>query len=164
MKDPLRKVRTLNEVLEWRRRLREHTRSLAVTNGCFDLLHRGHAQYLYEASGKADELLVLVNSDDSVRRVKGPGRPIIGEADRVFMLASLEAVRAVVVFDTMDCTRQLQSLKPDVYVKGGDYTTETLVQKEYKLLVAMGCRIELIPPVPGMSTTALVERIQTTGT
>ena len=162
MKNPAEKILRLNEALSWRKELRGKSCSLAVTNGCFDILHRGHASYLYEASLKADSLLVLVNSDASVRRVKGENRPIIDEDDRAYMLASLESVSAVVLFDTTDCTGQLQALEPDVYVKGGDYTPETLVQEEYKLLKAMGVRIELIPPVAGLSTSALIERILAT--
>lgn len=160
MANPVDKIISLSAALSWRQRLEHDKQTMAVTNGCFDIMHRGHAQYLYEAAQKADALLVLVNSDASVRAVKGEGRPILPESDRAYMLASLEAVTAVVVFDTENCTSQLRSLKPDVYVKGGDYRPETLVQDEYRLLQSMGCRVELIPPVPGVSTTEIISRIQ----
>ena len=160
IQSPLQKIMDWRQVLAWRNEMAETGNEVAVTNGCFDILHRGHAEYLYEARRKADKLLVLVNSDSSLKEVKGPTRPIIEEASRVYVLASLTAVDAVNIFSTLDCTEQLQQLKPDVYVKGGDYTEKTLVRAEYKLLRSMGTRIELIPPVEGLSTSAIIDRIR----
>ena len=160
MQDPVRKVMALETALQWRETLAEGGRTLAVTNGCFDLLHRGHVEYLNRARNEADALLVLVNSDASIRTVKGAGRPIINQDDRVYMLASLESTDAVVLFDTEHCTGLLGRIRPDVYVKGGDYTEETLVQEEYRLLKQMGCRVALLGLVEGMSTTDIIRRIR----
>ncbi|MCF7855745.1 MAG: adenylyltransferase/cytidyltransferase family protein [Candidatus Pacebacteria bacterium] len=160
MRDPKGKLMTLEEALEWRRVVAEAGHLTAVTNGCFDLLHRGHVEYLNRARAEADVLLVLVNTDASIEKVKGAGRPIVRQDDRVYMLASLESVDGVVLFDTEHCTDLLEKLTPDVYVKGGDYTEETLVQEEFRLLKRMGCRIALLGFVDGMSTTDIIRRIR----
>lgn len=154
---------TLDTVLEWRNELRRAHVTLGVTNGCFDLLHRGHADYLAKARLACDRLLVLVNSDDSIRQVKGPTRPIVQEDDRVYMLGALECVDAVLTFTSKHCTDLFERIKPDVYIKGGDYTEETLVREEYLLLKSLGVEFVFIPFVPGLSTTGMIERIQTLG-
>lgn len=156
---PDKKILSWEETLERRGQLREAGKVIAVTNGCFDLFHRGHAEYLYHARQKADALLILLNSDSSVREVKGPHRPLIDEYSRAYLLASLEAVDIVTIFSSSTCLSQLRELQPEVYVKGGDYKEETLVQEEYHLLRSMGAKIELIPAVKGLSTTTLLERI-----
>lgn len=160
LKAPEQKILPWQKVLQWRSQLQRQGKELAVTNGCFDLLHRGHAEYLYYARQKADALLILLNSDSSVRAVKGAGRPIIDEYSRAYLLASLEAVDIVTIFSTHTCLTQLSELQPEVYVKGGDYKEETLVQEEYRLLQKIGSRIELIPAVKGISTTALADKIR----
>ena len=113
---------------EWRRGLRASGAKLVVTNGCFDLLHLGHVTYLETARGQGDVLLVGVNGDDSVRKLKGPGRPVNTEGDRAAVLAGLESVTAVFVFREPEATEFLRMAEPDVYVKGGDYTLDTLNQ------------------------------------
>lgn len=160
MRQPQSKIKPLADVIAWRREVRAAGRMLAVTNGCFDLLHRGHVEYLNRARAEADCLLVLANSDSSIRLVKGPGRPVIRERDRAYMLASLECVDVVSMFNTRHCTDLLAEIRPDVYVKGGDYTEETLVQEEYRLLKEMGCRIALLGLVDGVSTTDLIHKIR----
>ncbi|MDT8391749.1 MAG: adenylyltransferase/cytidyltransferase family protein [Lentisphaeria bacterium] len=160
-RQPETKHLTFDEALEWRRKLGRDKARLGVTNGCFDLLHRGHADYLAKARLACDRLLVLVNSDDSIRQVKGPGRPVVHEDDRVYMLGALECVDAVVMFTSKHCTDLFERIKPDVYIKGGDYTEETLVREEYLLLKSLGVEFVFIPFVPGLSTTGLIERIQT---
>jgi D-beta-D-heptose 7-phosphate kinase/D-beta-D-heptose 1-phosphate adenosyltransferase len=154
------KVMSLEEAIEWQVKLISQGKSVGITNGCFDLLHRGHVEYLNQAATNVDALLVLVNSDASIRCVKGPGRPVINQDDRVYMLASLECVAAVVMFESSDCTDIFRRLRPQVYVKGGDYTEETLVRDEYHLLKSMGCRFVFIPFVDGLSTTDIIKRIQ----
>lgn len=157
---PAGKVMPLEGVLLWRRMLRASGQRLGVTNGCYDLLHRGHAEYLAKARQACDQLLVLINSDASIRAVKGPGRPIVCEDDRVYMLASLECVDAVLVFAATHCTDLFRQIVPDVYIKGGDYTEETLVREEYLLLKSQGVEFVFVPFVQGLSTTSTIQRIR----
>lgn len=163
MHTPLDKVMTLEQAAEWRRGLRTGGQRLVLTNGCFDLLHRGHVQYLNDARALGDALLVAVNTDVSISALKGPGRPVIAEADRVYLLASLEAVDAVVPFGSPASTNVcplLSAIRPDLYVKGGGYTVDTINQEERRLLDSLGVRIALLPLVPGISTTELLRRIR----
>lgn len=153
-----RKIMTLSEAAEWRAELRTLGKKLALTNGCFDLLHRGHAEYLLAARESADALIVLLNSDESIRRLKGPSRPICTETDRAFMLACFEFIDAVVVFGSERCDGEIATIAPDVYVKGGDYTVEKLDPGERSALSGCGAEIRFIPFVPGCSTTALIEK------
>ncbi len=152
------KIMTLSRAAEWRAGLRKNGRKLALTNGCFDLLHRGHAEYLIAARESADALVILLNSDASIRRLKGPSRPVCAEADRAFLLACLEFIDAVVVFDSERCDREIAAIAPDVYVKGGDYTVEKLDPGERSAILGCGAAIRFIPFVPGYSTTALIEK------
>lgn len=145
---------------QWRRAQSEAGRRVVVTNGCFDILHAGHVTYLEAARALGDVLLVGLNSDTSVRRLKGPTRPINPETDRALVLAALESVSAVCVFQEPDATRFLSVARPDVYVKGGDYTLETLNQEERRVVEAAGGRIVLLPLLPGRSTTNLLQKLQ----
>src|SRR6185436_387277 len=111
---------------EWRKKLREQRQRLVVTNGCFDLLHAGHVSYLEAARNCGDALLVGLNGDASVRSLKGEGRPLNPETDRAVVLAALANVDAVCVFPEIRATRFLELARPDVYVKGGDYTLDTM--------------------------------------
>ena len=151
---------TLDQAVAWRQGLRQQGLRLAVTNGCFDLLHRGHAEYLARARECADALLVAVNSDASVKALKGPSRPVVAEGDRAFLLASLEAVDAVVVFPTVKPLEVFRCVVPDVYVKGGDYTVDTIDREECVLLQSLGCEFRFIPFVPGLSTTSTISRVR----
>lgn len=157
-RDPQSKIMTLEQALKWREALRVSGKTLTVTNGCFDLLHRGHAEYLLKAASLANKLLLLVNSDASVRALKGPSRPVNGEADRAYLLACLSFVDAVVIFDGKRCTRELETLTPNVYAKGGDYTLDSLDEEERAALLAAKSRIVFIPFVPGYSTTQTLEK------
>lgn len=143
----------------WRESVRRAGKRLVVTNGCFDLLHAGHVTYLEAARHEGDALLVGVNADESVRDLKGPGRPINSEADRALVLAALQSVDAVFVFGGRDATGFLRATQPDVYVKGGDYTLETINQDERRLLEGSGARLVLLGHVPGKSTTKLLEKM-----
>jgi D-beta-D-heptose 7-phosphate kinase/D-beta-D-heptose 1-phosphate adenosyltransferase len=160
---PEEKIRTEEDALDWRRRCREAGVKVVITNGCFDLLHRGHADYLSKARQEGDALLILMNSDSSVQALKGPNRPIIPEHDRAYMLAALHCIDTVLVFADADAVRLLAALQPDIYVKGGDYTVETINQDERRLLDSLGADIRFIPFVPGYSTTLLLDRIQSLG-
>ena len=150
---------TVAEAQKWRDALREAGRKLVVTNGCFDIMHRGHAAYLREARLAGDALLVLINSDASVRRLKGEKRPVVGEKDRAYMLCSLASVDRVVIFDRLRCDRELAAIAPDVYVKGGDYTLDKLDPDERAVLEQAGIKIVFKPFIPGFSTTTLIQRI-----
>jgi rfaE bifunctional protein nucleotidyltransferase chain/domain len=151
---------SLAEAAEWCRSLRERGAKVAVTNGVFDLLHRGHAQYLFAARQCADALLVAVNSDDSVKRIKGPERPVVGEQDRLFLVASLEAVDAVVVFSGAKPLDVFRTIVPDVYVKGGDYDESTIDREEHAILKKQGVRFCFIPFVQGRSTTSTIAKVK----
>lgn len=157
--DPAARVMDLETALRYREKLRNEGKKLVVTNGCFDLLHRGHASYLAAARELGDALLVLVNSDASVRALKGPSRPVVDEYSRAFLLASLRAVDAAVVFDGSRCDRELAVLKPDLYVKAGDYTLEKLDPIERAALEAAGTEIVFMPFVAGFSTTGTLKKI-----
>jgi rfaE bifunctional protein nucleotidyltransferase chain/domain len=143
----------------WREKVRAEGRKLVVTNGCFDLLHAGHVTYLEGARNEGNLLLIGLNGDDGVRSLKGAGRPINCEADRAVVLAALECVSAVCIFPEVRAIDFLRLAQPDIYVKGGDYTLETLNQEERKVVEAAGGRIVFIPFVPGKSTTGLIEKI-----
>ena len=143
----------------WRERLRLEGKRLVVTNGCFDLLHAGHVTYLEAARNQGDALLVGVNSDAAVRELKGPGRPINSESDRALVLAALAAVDAVAIFHERDAVHFLATVQPDIYVKGGDYTIDTINQDERSLIEHHGGKVVLLGHVPGKSTTALIEKL-----
>jgi D-beta-D-heptose 7-phosphate kinase / D-beta-D-heptose 1-phosphate adenosyltransferase len=129
---------------------------ITFTNGCFDLLHIGHITLLESARREGDRLVVGINSDRSVRELKGETRPIVGERERAHILASLSAVDAVVIFDEPTPLKVIQALRPDVIVKGGDYNAETVVGA--KELRAWGGRVKIVPTVEGFSTTNLIAK------
>lgn len=144
---------------QWRKAFRASGKTLVVTNGCFDILHPGHVTYLEAARNLGDALLVGVNGDDATRQLKGPGRPVNSQDDRATVLAALESVSAVCIFLEKTATRFLECAQPDVYVKGGDYTPDTLNQDERRAVETAGGTIKIIPFVPGKSTTAILEKI-----
>jgi D-beta-D-heptose 7-phosphate kinase/D-beta-D-heptose 1-phosphate adenosyltransferase len=129
---------------------------IAFTNGCFDVLHRGHVEYLAHARSLADHLVVAVNTDDSVRRLKGPGRPLNPVEDRAIVLAALESVDYVTIFDEDTPRELIAELLPDVLVKGADYAIEQVVGAAE--VVAAGGEVVLAPLVAGRSTTDLIRR------
>jgi rfaE bifunctional protein nucleotidyltransferase chain/domain len=143
----------------WRQSLRATGKRLVVTNGCFDILHLGHVTYLENARNFGDALLIGVNSDAAVRGLKGAGRPVNFETDRESVLAALQSVDGVCIFKDTAATRFLVAAQPDIYVKGGDYTLETLNQEERRALESVGGKIILVPFVPGKSTSGLLEKI-----
>jgi len=153
------KILSAPALARWRDGLRRAGKKLVVTNGCFDLLHVGHVTYLEQASRQGDALLVGVTNDAGVRALKGAGRPLNTAEDRAAVLAALQSVDAVHIFPELDARAFLKSIEPDVYVKGGDYTLETINQDERRLLEELGVKIVLLPAVPGKSTSALLEKI-----
>jgi rfaE bifunctional protein nucleotidyltransferase chain/domain len=153
------KIISWDNLPAWRKSLRASGRKLVVTNGCFDLLHVGHVTYLETARQHGDALLIGVNGDAAVRELKGPDRPVNNEADRAAVLAALESVDGVCIFAEPTATRFLSIAQPDIYVKGGDYTLDTLNKDERKTVEQTGGGIVIIPFVPGKSTTALLAKI-----
>lgn len=147
-------------VEELARNLRGAGRSIVATGGCFDIVHAGHVATLQAARRLGDTLVVLLNSDASVRRLKGPHRPIVGELDRARVLQSLDCVTAVVVFDEDDPRRVLAELRPDVWVKGGDYGGTLLLESD--VVTEHGGSIVFVPYLTGRSTTSIIERARTT--
>jgi D-beta-D-heptose 7-phosphate kinase/D-beta-D-heptose 1-phosphate adenosyltransferase len=130
---------------------------VVFTNGCFDLLHAGHVKYLQKARGLGDLLVLGLNSDASVRRLKGEKRPLIGEDERAHILAALDCIDYVVLFDQDTPLELITALKPLILAKGGDYTAEGVVGKE--VVEAYGGRVELVTFVDGKSTTNIIERV-----
>jgi rfaE bifunctional protein nucleotidyltransferase chain/domain len=154
-------ILTLDEVSAFRAKLRKEGRMVVATNGCFDLLHVGHLRYLTEARAFGDFLWVGLNGDASVSNLKGPNRPIVPQADRAELLAAWRIVDAVTIFPDVRATAFLRAVQPDIYVKGGDYTPESLNPEEAAALRECGARIEIVHQVPGKSTTSLVAKMQT---
>ncbi len=144
---------------QWREDLRKAGKRLVVTNGCFDILHAGHVAYLENARNQGDALLVGITSDAGTRQLKGPNRPVNVEEDRAAVLAALESIDGVFVFPETTAVNFLTSVKPDIYVKGGDYTIDTINQEERRLVEKMGGKILILPGVPGRSTTSVLEKI-----
>ena len=154
------KIVSLEQLPAWREALREAGQRLVATNGCFDLLHAGHVTYLEQAATLGDVLLIGCNGDESVRQLKGPSRPLNSEADRALVLAALESVGAVAVFPEKRADNLLRLAKPDIYVKGGDYTPETLDADERAVVESGGGEVVIIPFVSGKSTTSIIERMK----
>ena len=153
------KIIAWDKLPEWRKQFCAGGKKLVVTNGVFDILHLGHVTYLETARHFGDALLVGVNGDAATRELKGAGRPVNSENDRAAILAALENVSAVCIFPEKTMTKFLATAQPDIYVKGGDYTLETLNQDERRAVETAGGKIKIIPFVPGKSTTALLEKI-----
>lgn len=137
---------------------RFQNRKIVFTNGCFDLLHKGHIDYLSKARDLGDVLIIGLNTDDSVRRLKGDGRPLQNETTRAMILGSLRFVEAVCLFDEDTPHDLIDAIKPDVLVKGGDYTEDTIVGAD--IVKASGGVVVTIPLTPGHSTSGLIERLK----
>ena len=155
--DPTSKVLARHEAAAWRAKAGH----VVFTNGVFDLLHSGHVDLLCTARRLGDALIVGVNSDDSVRRIKGPDRPVFTIAERVHLLAALECVSAVTVFDEDTPQELIRELRPNVLVKGGDYTVETMVGATD--VIGWGGKAVVVPLRPGQSTTRIIERLRNRG-
>lgn len=138
--------------------LQQQGKTVAFTNGCFDILHAGHVTYLRQAAKLADALVVGLNSDASVRRLKGPTRPVNAQDDRALVLASLRSVDYVCIFDEDTPYELVKAVQPDVLVKGGDYLIEQIVGAD--IVTARGGRVLSLPFVEGKSTTAIIERMK----
>ena len=142
------------EIQKWR----AANKKVIFTNGCFDLLHVGHLRTFNEAKKLGDLLIVGINSDHSVKTLKGKTRPLISERDRAELISALKPVDYVIIFDEVDVSNLLETVQPEVYVKGGDYTLENLPEKE--TLIRFNIEVKFIPLVAGISTTELINRIR----
>lgn len=146
------------ELAGWAQARHEAGRTIAFTNGCFDLVHSGHLESLRQAAAAADELIVALNSDASVTRLKGPGRPILPEADRAALIAALRPVSAVTIFDEPTPLETILLVRPDVLVKGSEYADADIVGA--REVVAAGGRVLRVPMVPGWSTSQIIAAIR----
>jgi rfaE bifunctional protein nucleotidyltransferase chain/domain len=153
----LRKVKSLTGVVRAVRKAQAEGRRVVFTNGCFDLLHRGHIRYLEQARSLGDLLVVALNGDASVRRLKGEKRPVVPEAERAEVLAALAVVDLVVIFDELDPARVIRAVRPDVLVKGGDWPVDRIVGADF--VQSAGGTVRSLPYVEGVSTSALIRRI-----
>ena len=144
-------------IAEFVRNLQKSGKTVVATNGCFDILHVGHVRYLQKTKTFADYSVILLNSDKSIRSIKGEGRPINNENDRAEILCALSCVDYVVLFDEDSPRDLLDEIKPDVYTKGADYTLETLPEAD--IMRKNGTKVEFIDFVQGKSTTATIARI-----
>jgi len=151
------KIFTLQEIIYQVNRLRLLSKTISFTNGCFDILHEGHIASLSDAASEADYLIVGVNADESVRKLKGEHRPINNQYSRATLLASLLMVDAVVIFEEDTPLKLIKAILPDVLVKGGDYTIDKIVGANE--VIANGGRVVINPIVEGFSTSGLIEKI-----
>jgi rfaE bifunctional protein nucleotidyltransferase chain/domain len=154
------KILEMDELALRAKKLRAAGKRLVATNGCFDLLHVGHVHYLQAARALGDALVVGLNGDRSVRALKGNGRPINNERDRAEVLAALECVDLVTIFPEMRATQFISVSNPAIYVKGGDYTSDTLNAEERAVLKKIGAEIRILPFEKGYSTSLLLERMR----
>ena len=157
------KLRSLDAAVAWRARLAAEGRRLVMTNGCFDLLHAGHLYFLQEAARLGDALLVALNSDASVKSLKGPGRPVQSQRERALALSALECVASVVVFSEPRLVREIALLKPDIYTKAGDYSLDQLDPSERASLRVVRAEIKFLPFLEGFSSSDLINRIAAAG-
>jgi len=154
------KLKSAEELARISETMRTGGRKLVFTNGCFDLLHVGHVRYLQQARELGDALVVAVNSDASVRALKGESRPLNAEEDRAEVLAALGCVDYVTIFTGERVTGLLREVRPQIYTKGGDYTVESLNAEERGALKEVAAEIKILPLVPGKSTTAVIEKME----
>ncbi len=155
-------IMALEEVGDYLAGLREAGGTVVLTNGCFDVLHHGHVAFLQRCAGLGDRLLVGLNSDSSVASFKGPGRPALPERERAEILAAIRWVDAVVIFSQSTADELIRSVRPDIYAKGADYNPGDGGRElpELATVRSVGARLELIPLVPGVSTTALLDKLR----
>ena len=154
----MRAPTALADLLAWREACREDGARVVFTNGCFDLLHAGHVALLEAARQEGDRLVVGLNSDASVRALKGPGRPVIADAERAEALFALEAVDRVVVYDEATPASVIEALLPDVLIKGADWAIDAIVGRE--VVEAAGGRVVRVPVLPNRSTSGLLTRLR----
>lgn len=152
------KIKTLPQALTAVKRLKKQHKKVVFTNGCFDILHAGHASYLSKAKSLGDILIIGLNSDSSVRKIKGESRPVVSQKNRAILLASLEAVDFVVIFKDLTPLKLIKAIKPDVLVKGGDWKKESIVGADF--VESYGGKVKSLTYIKGLSTRQLIAAIQ----
>ena len=152
------KVKSLDELKRIADQARRDGKTVVLTNGCFDLLHRGHVHILREAKALGDILIVAINSDRSVKAIKGPSRPVLSQSDRTELLAAMEMVDYVALFDEPDPYDLIAAVRPNVLVKGGDWGSDQIVGAD--IVKRNGGKVAVIPYLKGFSTTEIIERIR----
>jgi len=157
---PADKIMTLTQLQKWRKSYRKENKKVVLTNGCFDILHRGHTEYLYKARQFGDGLIVLMNSDISVKKLKGESRPVNDQYSRAFVLSSLYYVDAVTIFGDSDCSSLIREIRPDIYTKGADYSLDTINREEKNALLSVGATIRFITFTDGFSTTSTLKSLE----
>ena len=155
-----KKIFTIDSACVERERLRNIGKKVVLTNGCFDLLHVGHVSSLENARKFGDSLWIALNSDKSIKKLKGAFRPIFSEKERAYMLSALEVVDGIFVFSENRLVDEILQFRPDIYVKSGDYTLDNLDPSEHKALVSVGAEIKFVPFVSGFSTTSIIRKIR----
>lgn len=151
------KLKNLDELTELAAQARQNGKSVVFTNGCFDILHRGHVHVLRQAKAAGDLLIVALNSDRSVQEIKGAHRPVLPESDRIELIGAMEMVDYVIIFDEPDPYKLIAAIKPDVLAKGGDWSAEKIIGAD--VVEQAGGRIVMIPYLKGFSTSEIIERI-----
>lgn len=151
------KLKTLDQLSKISSDARRQGKSLVFTNGCFDVLHRGHVHVLRQAKAAGDLLIVALNSDRSIKEIKGDKRPVLAQTDRVELIGAMEMVDYVIVFDEADPTKLIAAIRPDVLVKGGDWGKDQVVGSE--LVERNGGQVVVVPYLEGFSTSEIIERI-----
>lgn len=153
----LSKIKTRKELRAETKKISAAGKKIVTTNGCFDILHVGHIRYLQLAKQQGDILIVAINSDDSIRAIKGNKRPLVSENERAETLAALECVDFVTIFPELDPIKLLYELRPDIHVKGGDYTLDQIIERE--AVEDIGGELRLMPGTAGKSTSDLIDKI-----
>ena len=154
---PGTKIISLTSLKRKVRRLKQNGQRVVFTNGCFDILHYGHVKYLQDARSKGDYLVVAVNSDSSVKKIKAKNRPVIGQSDRLKILAALSSVDFVVLFNDNNPLRLIKALKPDILIKGADWSKQKIIGADF--VESYGGKVLTVSLVKGRSTSALIEKI-----
>ena len=157
---PQKKIKSLEKLLKALRQARKKRLTVGFTNGCFDIIHAGHVKYLLKARTFCDILIVGVNTDSSVKKIKGPKRPVVGLRDRLLVMASLEMVDYVVSFKEATPAKLIKAIRPDFLIKGADWSKKDIVGAEF--VKSYGGRVKRVPLVKGKSTTSLAEKIKKT--
>ena len=153
------KIKSRDELAAVRKQLLQQNKAVVFTNGCFDILHRGHVEYLQQSREMGDALIVGLNSDDSVTRLKGRGRPLLPQEDRAFLLASLMAVDYVCIFEEDTPAQLIRALQPDILIKGGDYQVHEIVGRD--VVEGRGGKVVTVPLLPNRSTSDIIRKIVT---
>lgn len=148
----------LNKIIEEREIIKQNNKTIILTNGCFDILHKGHITYLNEAKKNADYLWILLNSDNSVKKLKGDNRPINNQNDRKYVLENIKAVDKVIIFNQLNCSFWIDLIQPDFYCKASDYNLDNINREQLKTLKDNNVKIMFMNFIEGYSTTKIIQK------